>query len=108
MLKITKTTEKLSGKEITKIFANSVFVCETRKGGDFFCTMGRDYRPSMTRNKWKKTYETSWQHKGLKELLSEYNRSDFQNFYPDTRYGGQGKCVSLKTVKELIQKYLQA
>lgn len=106
-MKIKTEKEKTQRAETTHFFVNDILVAVCERGGDYFCTVSRSGNPSNIRNKWKRTFRTSWKHSGIREVIGrEYDDADFKDDYPNTRWGHQGSVLTKKRVKEIFEKYL--
>lgn len=109
---IEKKTNPKTGEnkgEIMKI--NGVLVCETTRGGDYFCTI-KNGTPSNIRDKFKKTAETSWKLKGI-EIVTGFKPKyalkggDFRNITYDTTWGDTGAALTSTNVKDQISAFMK-
>lgn len=117
-MNITKTVERIHGKEVTKFFVDGIHVATCKKYQEWFCTIGKGGNPSTIRNKMKTAKETVWHSVGLIQLLGDNVRQQigsgsfydkkvtfFMDIHPDTTWGYSGSILSANTIKEKINAF---
>jgi hypothetical protein len=114
-MKFSQTVEKsIKGGEITTFFIDGIKVAETKKKGDWFCTVKNGTRSNI-RDKFKLSFTTTWNRAGLEQVLGrvpEIGSSSrmapiFNEDYPDHMWGYAGSKLSMKQVKNCIAAYKQ-
>lgn len=90
----------------TVFYVNDMIICEAYKSREAFCTVDKHGRPSNIRNKYKNAYHTSWDINNIETLFNHRpTKEDFKNSYPDLTWGDPGSMITLKRVKELLEKF---
>lgn len=105
-MKITQEKQEVHGGYIKTYLCNGVKIATHERVKEWFCTVDRAGRPSNIRDRMKICNRFSWNYQGLKEVLGE-KYADFEEPKvegPDLRWGFTGEFLSLKQVKEILNK----
>jgi hypothetical protein len=90
----------------TVFYVNDMIICETFKRREAFCTIDKHGAPSNIRNKYKNAYNTNWYVNNIETLFKHRpTKEDFKNSYPDLTWGNPGSMITIKGVKELLEKF---